>query len=665
MGEHRPVRSRSIDPGHTLLCLDRVALSELSRRGNSHAWTSVWPRRRSMSAQRETQPCEVGPMRNRHFRLDFLRTDGPLSRQNRPSNIRYSRGHSSDDWASSSSDIPSLPMTHSWLKALDSIERGRSSTPALTARSEGDAAHMCLPELSERQSARYTYPVPHLSQLRLLSPGRTFFSQSPKQMPSEASLAPSSHNDAQESASGTSPTRKTWPNDGSHLRVNKWLHSANGANNSLEMDFDALMFDTPSSSDSMSICCPSDVLEEGDHIGPGLFHDGQVVETLACSEMFCKLTEQKNIELKVLSCVGHGTHAVVYNVEEITPLHDLSTDLGATPKATWTPPVSRTPLQSGCDTNTVDYQPAQYALKCLCKREMSSEMQGTLRLEACIHQSIPQHPGVITLYTAFETRDWLFLVLEYCPGQDLLCWMEQGRDLDPVEYPTTDGDEDTYTSMRGDLPSKWSRYMNDPGVLFYSKRLQLISHVFCQMCEAVQFCHDNGISHRDIKPDNFIVMDTRGSGDKYGTNTSQKDVVVKLTDFGLATLKEECDDFNCGSKPYMAFECRHNITPTYDPRQADVWSLGVVLINLIFHRSPFKEPSVHKCCSFASFSIQPIEFLTKAFHGISVDVARFLTLHVFCDVTHSRKRISAREFAQWAAFLPRHFGMVVNELPHS
>ena len=523
--------------------------------------------------------------------------------------------------------------------------------------------HMYPSELRERRSARYASPMPHLSQLRLSSPGCTFFLQSPKRISSEVSL--SSHSDAQESNGGISPTRNTWQNDGSHRRVNKWLHSENGAINSLDLDFDTLMFDTSSSSDSMSICSPSDVLEVGDHIGPGLYHDGQLVETLACTEAFCKLAQHKNIELKVLSCVGHGTQAVVYHVEEITPLHDLSTDLGATPNASSTPPVSRAPLRSGFDTNKADYQPAQYALKCLSKREMSSEMQGTLRLEACIHQSLPQHPGLITLYTAFETRDWLFLVLEYCPGMDLLCWLEQGRDIESLECPTTDGGEDTYTSIHNDLLRKRSRDLNDPGVLFHAKRLQLISHVFCQMCEAVQFCHDNGISHRDIKPENFIVMDTRDSGDKYGTSESQKDVVVKLTDFGLATPKEECDDFNCGSKPYMAFECRHNITPTYDPRQADVWSLGVVLINLIFHRSPFKEPSVHKCCSFAAFSVQPIDFLTKAFHGISVDVARFLTLHVFCDVTHSGKRISAREFAEWATFLPRHFGTVDNELPHS
>jgi len=121
--------------------------------------------------------------------------------------------------------------------------------------------------------------------------------------------------------------------------------------------------------------------------------------------------------------------------------------------------------------------------------------------------------------------------------------------------------------------------------------------MFSQMCDAVAACHAQQVFHRDIKPENFIVTD--------GTFTtpdgrSERKVVVKLTDFGLSTTDLESADMDCGSAPYMSYgsffffsvsnilflnkphktECRNNVAPTYRPHAADVWSLGIVLINM-------------------------------------------------------------------------------------
>ena len=104
--------------------------------------------------------------------------------------------------------------------------------------------------------------------------------------------------------------------------------------------------------------------------------------------------------------------------------------------------------------------------------------------------------------------------------------------------------------------------------------------------------------HRDIKPENFIVTD----GLVFNQDgIRERKVVVKLSDFGLSTRDAVSSDMDCGSAPYMSYgmfffitfvicstfiftllftECRNNVAPVYKPRAADVWSLGIVLINM-------------------------------------------------------------------------------------
>ena len=72
--------------------------------------------------------------------------------------------------------------------------------------------------------------------------------------------------------------------------------------------------------------------------------------------------------------------------------------------------------------------------------------------------------------------------------------------------------------------------------------------MFSQMCDAVDACHSQGVSHRDIKPENFIVTE----GMRPGAATDRK-VIVKLSDFGLATLLKDSPDVDCGSAPYMSY----------------------------------------------------------------------------------------------------------------
>ena len=106
-----------------------------------------------------------------------------------------------------------------------------------------------------------------------------------------------------------------------------------------------------------------------------------------------------------------------------------------------------------------------------------------------------------------------------------------------------------------------------------------------QICDALQFAHDEGIVHRDIKPENILI-------DKAGR--------VKIADFGLAKLLgQEAADHGLtatqqvmGTLRYMAPEQMEG-TKTVDHR-ADIYSLGVVFYELLTGELPigrFAPPS--------------------------------------------------------------------------
>jgi serine/threonine protein kinase len=227
------------------------------------------------------------------------------------------------------------------------------------------------------------------------------------------------------------------------------------------------------------------------------------------------------------------------------------------------------------------------ALKCLSKRYLTVSQLDLQYEEVTIHKSLGSHPHVVTLHGSFETDDWLFLVLEYC------------------------GPVDLYTFITDDVANSNS-----------AAQFEKLRSIFRQMLEAVVYCHRQGVFHRDLKPENFMVIE------------NGKSVTVKLTDFGLATTEDYCDDFECGSKPYMSYECRNGYDLShYSSAKSDVWALGIIFLNLFYCRCPWDDPDAVDNPVFSAFVEDSGKFLADQF-GCSPDAAEFLASAVFCDESH-------------------------------
>jgi serine/threonine protein kinase len=183
-----------------------------------------------------------------------------------------------------------------------------------------------------------------------------------------------------------------------------------------------------------------------------------------------------------------------------------------------------------------------FAVKALSKIGLDSRQKRFQQREIALHHKASAHPNVVSLVKILDTADCTYVIIEYCPEGDLF----------------------TNITERG----------------HYVGNDNLARRVFLQLLDAVEHCHSLGIYHRDLKPENVLV--TNGG------------LTVKLADFGLATTEAITSDFGCGSTFYMSPECQQSSprnTSCYASAPNDVWSLGVILVNLTCGRNPWKRAS--------------------------------------------------------------------------
>ncbi|KAI9475430.1 MAG: kinase-like domain-containing protein [Benjaminiella poitrasii] len=207
------------------------------------------------------------------------------------------------------------------------------------------------------------------------------------------------------------------------------------------------------------------------------------------------------------------------------------------------------------------------------------------------------HPNILALEKVVREQNRIFIVMEYATDGDLF-----SKILD-LRHSTTNT---------------------------LSSSSSVIRHLFLQIIDAVQHCHRSLVAHRDLKPENILLL---------------SNYRVKLADFGLATTQVISNQFHCGSSYYFSPECQgirltsNGPVQFYDAFANDVWSLGVILLNLVSGRNPWKQACLDDP-AFAAYVQHPRRFFRSVFPGISRGLDRIL-IRIFC--LDPSKRVSLLE----------------------
>ncbi|KXN86507.1 Negative regulator of sexual conjugation and meiosis [Leucoagaricus sp. SymC.cos] len=234
--------------------------------------------------------------------------------------------------------------------------------------------------------------------------------------------------------------------------------------------------------------------------------------------------------------------------------------------------------------------PKSYAVKCLIAPPVQNPRSRQVHIrEIALHQLASRHPGIVTLHRVVDCLNLTYIIMDYAPDHDL------------------------FTQILHSC-----RYLGDD---------TLIKHVFLQLLDAVEYCHSLGIYHRDLKPENILCYDDG--------------LRIAITDFGLATTEKVSDEFRTGSVFHMSPECQGAaFAPqgTYSPMHNDIWSLGIILLNLATGRNPWKSATADDP-TFQAYLRSPSSFLPSVL-PISPEVNKILVGMLNVDY---RRRSTLRE----------------------
>jgi serine/threonine protein kinase len=172
------------------------------------------------------------------------------------------------------------------------------------------------------------------------------------------------------------------------------------------------------------------------------------------------------------------------------------------------------------------------------------------------------------------------------------------------------------------------------------------------MLSGLLFLHSKGYIHRDIKPSNLLLDHN----------------VVKLADFGCTTsvqVGQGGDNSNghntiIGTTIYMSPEVMRGNEETEDEsapigygRKADIWSVGITMVEMATGKLPFRNPAsaIYTICVSKEYPTLPEEFSVEAHHFLSrssslsvlPDLSLSLPSSLRCLVENPKDRASCEE----------------------